>query len=548
MTRARSHARVSLAVPVPEAIRKIWLPLLCACIVTLLVTLPFVVAVAGAPDAAYFRGSLRPSTDEADYLSAVRLGRTGAWLWTDQFSARPPAPFLIYPTYLLAGHLGALFGLTTRTIFILTHPLAEVVLLLAIWRLAALYFSPRECRWVLVFALAMSGLYWLDALLAAAGSAPVSLTRMGMQQLDGLSLGLILSHEALGVAGEIMALTGLLCLVGAESVRARGAAVAYGACGTLLVGLTLPVVLALIVGVVLICAVWFALHTPATATPPGSRRWVLLAGVLLVLPAFPIALYYHQLFSSNIWIHEQIVGGLQPMEGLLTWGLLLPLAIWGWWTAPAHLRPLVTVLAVWCCCAIVGTAINLWQSARMVTGINIFIGFSFALGMLRPRLAPVWRVRALALIGLGGICQYLYLLTALSHGNRPSLYTTQPEEVVVRWLGSHATTHDVVLAPVLFSNVVPEASWARVVAGEPDLGYDYDTRYPQVQTFFSPATPGATRLRILRDTGATLVVYDPYFSYGLDKGNSDPGGLPALHRVYAYGGLHVYRVAHPSAP
>jgi hypothetical protein len=230
------------------------------------------------------------------------------------------------------------------------------------------------------------------------------------------------------------------------------------------------------------------------------------------------------------------------MEGLLTWGLLLTVAIWGWWTAPAHLRPLVTVLAVWCCCAIAGTAINLWQSARMVTGINIFIGFSFALGMLRPRVSRAWRIRTLVLIGLGGICQYLYLLTALSQGNAPSLYNTRQEEVVVRWIGAHATTHDVLLAPVLFSNVVPEASEARVVAGEPDLGYDYDTRYPQVQTFFSPATSSSARLQILRETGATLVVYDPYFNYGLDRGNRDPGGLPALRLVYTYAGLHVYRV------
>lgn len=385
VTRTRSLTGVLLTLHVPAAIRKICVPLLFACVVAFLVALPFLVAVACAPHGAYFRGSLRPSTDEGDYLSAVRLGRTGAWLWTDQFTAHPPAPFLIYPAYLVAGHLGALLGLTTRAIFILTHPLAELVLLFAIWRLAALYFSPRECRYVLAFALAMSGLYWLDAALAAAGNAPVSLTRMGMQQLDGLSLGLILSHEALGVAGEIIALTALLGALRAESARSRAATVLYGACGTLLVGLTLPVVLALIVGVVLVCAIWFALRPPDHASTPGSRQWIVLAAAVVVLPAFPFALYYHQLFSSSIWIHQQSVGGLNPMEGLLTWGALLPLAIWGWYTAPAHLRPLVTVLAVWCCCAIVGTAINLWQSARMVTGINIFIGFSVALGMSGPR-------------------------------------------------------------------------------------------------------------------------------------------------------------------
>jgi hypothetical protein len=532
----------------PAALRKIQTPLLFACIIAALIALPFVVAVACAPDGAYFRGSLRPSTDEADYLSAVRLGSTGAWLWTDQFAAHPPAPFLIYPTYLLAGHLGALAGLTTRTIFILTHPFAELVLVFAIWRLAALYFSPRECRWVVVFALAMSGLYWLDALLAAMGNPPVSLTRIGMQQLNGLALGLILSHEALGVAGEIVALTGLLGALRACSARTRCAALAYGATGTLLVGLTLPVVLALIVGVLVICAVWFALCRPDTASTPGVRRWIFLSAAVLVVPAFPIALYYRRLFSSSIWAHEQVVGALNPMEGLLTWGVLLPLALWGWYSAPAHLRPLVTVLAIWCCCAIVGTAINLWQGARMVTGINIFIGLSFALGIVRPRLSRAWRMRALLLTALGGICQYLYLLLALSQGSAAPLYTTRQEEMVVQWIGSHTSAHDVLLAPVLFSNIVPEASEARVVAGEPDLGYDYDTRYPQVQTFFSPSTSAATRLQILRETGATLVVYDPYFLYGLDKGNSDPGGLGALHLAYSCGELKVYRVDDDALP
>ena len=178
----------------------------------------------------------------------------------------------------------------------------------------------------------------------------------------------------------------------------------------------------------------------------------------------------------------------------------------------------------------------------MVTGINIFIGLLFALGIMQPSVTRAWRVRALLLIGFGGVCQYLFLLSALALGNAPHLYTTRQEEGAVRWIGAHATTHDVVLAPVLFSNVLPEASNARVVAGEPDLGYDYDTRYPQVQAFFNPGSSAATRLAILRETGTTLVVYDPSTLYGLADGNTDPRGLAGLRLAYARGGLNVYRV------
>ena len=62
---------------------------------------------------------------------------------------------------------------------------------------------------------------------------------------------------------------------------------AYGASGTLLVGLTLPVVLALISGVVLICGVWFAVATPPDFRHAHANWRTFLPSLVIVLPALP---------------------------------------------------------------------------------------------------------------------------------------------------------------------------------------------------------------------------------------------------------------------
>jgi hypothetical protein len=503
-----------------------------------LILLPYVVAIHSGSAGSYFFGSLRPSPDESQYLAAVRLGRAGDWLWHDPYAVTSPPPILMYPMYLLAGHLGSLFGLSPRASFILSHPVAELILLGSMWILARLQV-PREHRiWFMAFAFCTSSLYWLDALLAAFGKAPVILTRMGMQHVSGLSLGLIVAHEAVGIAGHVAVLTALLGVLGSHRAATRWGYALYGSVGMALVGLTFPVIVPLTAAVAALYVGCVLLRTRRERT---ARDWIgVLAPVaVMLLPGCAFALYYGWMFHQPMWREFQQNGALNPMEGLLTWGALLPLGWWGWRRAAPAARPLANVLWLWCVCAAVGTWINSMQGSRLPTGLLLPIGALAGLGIVQPSITPAARRRWLLAVSLGLICQYMFLLTALIASNAPHLYVTAARERALGWLAQHTSPRNVILAPYAFGNLVPSAARAHVVVGHPDQTWDYASRRPQVQLFYGAATSIAVREQVLRATRADYVVYD---AQDTDDGSFDPRRLPGLRVAFDAGSVVVLRI------
>jgi hypothetical protein len=502
-----------------------------------LALLPYAAAIAGTPDGSFFRGSLRPSTDAGMYLTALRLGAEGEWLWHDPLAVHAPPAILMYPTYNFAGHVGALFHVSPRTSYIFYHAFAVLVLFGTVWRLASLFFKPRERRWFTAFAFCASGLYWLDALLDTIGRAPVSLTRMGMENLSGFSLGLIVGHQALGIAGHLMALTALLVGLCMQQSPYCWWYLLYGAAGTILIGFAAPVFLPLTFMVLALFVLWWVVRAaPGDQRLSALRRGLLVGGVVGG-PGVPFALYYYFLFNHGTWKGFQHLSPLNPLEGLLTWGVLVPLGIWGWRMAPPSLRPLATILALWCMCAICGTALNLYQGSRLTTGVTLPIGGLFAMGLMRYSFTV--RRHWLEALSVSLVCQYLFLLTALLNGNAKHLYNNAAQEQALQWLALHGNTRDVVLAPFFFGNVATEASPVRVVAGGYDQTYDFAMRYPQLQTFFGASSTTAERLHVLRATSATLVVYDGHNPY---EGPFDPQNLPGLRTVFVRGDVAILRV------
>jgi hypothetical protein len=503
-----------------------------------LILLPYMVAIHAESAGSSFYGSLRPSTDESLYLTAVRLGRAGDWLWHDPYAVTSPPPILMYPLYLLAGHLGALLGLSARASFILTHPVAELILLGSVWMLARLQLPRAQRRLFLAFAFCTGSLYWLDALLAAFGRAPVILTRMGMQHVSGFSLGFIVAHEAVGIAGHVAALTGLLGVLGSDRAVVRWRFALYGSAGMTMVGLTFPMIVPLTLIVLLLYTGWTLF---GTRRPHGARAClgVLLPLGAIALPGCAFALYYEWVFQQPMWRQFQQIGALNPIEALLTWGALLPLAWWGWRRAAPTARPLADVLWLWCVCAAIGTWLNFMQGSRLPTGLLLPIGALVGLGLSQRSMAPASRRRWLLALSLGLVCQYLFLLTALLGGNAPHLYVTAARERALIWLAQHTTARDVILAPYAFGNIVPTAARAHVVEGDYDHTWDYAVRRVQVQRFYGSATAMAAREQTLRATRADYVIYD---GQDADDGPFDPSHLPGLRVAYAAGGVTVLRV------
>lgn len=531
----------SLRLPMARA-RSLLIPLLLAAGFALLVLIPYLVGDRAAPAGYGFRGTLWTADDESIYLSAVRQGLHGSWLWRDAFMVATPPRILIYPVYLAAGQAGAALGLSLGPAYALLHAGTALLLAVALWLLSAPYLQGRDRGWFVAFALGTSGAYWLDALLAAGGRAPVPLAALSSPQLSGLTMALFDAHRALGVAGQCAALGGLLGALDAAGAASRRRHALYGAAGLVLLALTLPMLLPLAYGVI-------ALYTlgRVLSLRRGERRIVRAAriasaAVAVVLPSLPFALYYYVVFGHGVWATAALKRIYPPpaFEPVLVIGVLLPLALWGWRAASDRARPLANLLALWCLCALIGRMLPFWQSIRLTDGLSVTIGSLFALGVANRLSAPRARRRVFALASLGALTQYLFLLLLLAQGHATHLYATPAERQALDWLRARTTARDVVLAPYTFSNMVPAAAPCRVVIGHPQNTLDMDLRYPQVRAFFDPATAPAQRARALRATAATLVVYD---RADLLEGTHDPRALPELRMVFSAGGLEIFRVA-----
>lgn len=535
--RARRRAAAHVSAPSHVAI-----PVLLATGIAALILLPYLVGRLGTPAGFTFRGMLWPSDDEAVYLSAVRQGLQGSWLWRDQFLAHAPGPALMYLTYMVAGEAGRVLGFTAPDAFVAYQVVSALALFGALWALGSLYLSCRARVWFVACAFGASGLYWLDALLDATGHAPVSISALNSPQLSGLTMALYDGHRALGMAGFLAALTGIL---GATRTgrRADGALfLLYGACGLLLLTLTLSMVVPLAVFVLCAYAMSRLYQQRVRARwAPVWRECLYMAAI--VLPSMPLVLYYLLLFRHGIWAMSglQQIGAPPAWEPVLVIGVLLPLAWWGWRAARPETRPLANALALWCCCAVLGRNLPFWQSIRLTDGISVPSGALFALGLLH--LSVRVRMRWLILTALGAVTQYLFLLSVLVQGHVGHLYVTASQGQALRWLQEHAGPRDVVLSSYAFGNLIPEVASCHVVVGHPQLTLDIRRSEPEVRTFFGGSSTDAARQRVLWETGATLVVYDPETAA---EGPFDPRGMPGLRTAFVAGNVAILIVQRPS--
>jgi hypothetical protein len=509
-----------------------------------LVLLPFCVGYLGAPPGQVFGGSLKALGDESVYLSAVRQGVEGRWFWSDQFMVRTPAPVLSYLTYLAAGHAGALLHVSAEATYVFLHPLAAIILFAVLWAMAAAWLEPAKRPWFVLFALGMSGLYWLDGLLAGFGHAPASLPWLALPPLGGLTSALMGVHETVATAGQIMLLTSTL--MWREAGRGRWRAAAYGAAGSVVISLTMPMMLP--VDVLALAGYGLSRARAWRRSPGACRRCGGLAAhlTLITSPGLIAAAYYYWQLSYGGWSAGTLreVGGRPFVEQLLQWGVLLPFAAWGWYRAPDAVRPLADLLALWCAAAVLCVNLPFWQAFRLSTGVSIMAGGLFALGLFAGA-GPAFRthLRLFWLVSAGAVAHYLFVVTLLASGAYPSLYLAVPRRQAMIWLAAHTTQRDVVLAPLGFSNQLPRYARARLVAGHGQVTFDMTLRMRQLQQFYDPRTSPGDRERVLRATSADLVVYD---ADDPEDGTYRPAASGLLRVIYHSQTVTVLRVGWPT--
>lgn len=511
--------------------------------------LPYVVAAVAGPAGLEHIGTFWFARDFSQYQAAMRQGAQHAgWLLTDQFSAEPHAPALMYVLYVALGKLGAATGVSALALFAVCEWLGRAAILASVYWLTAT-FIPRGGPRLLAVALAL-GTLGLDAwlipirlLLPLVGLGGVAdlLPDTVNPYLEVSSFGVLLSapHLMFGLALTLACVPLYLRAIerpGVARVATLGGAV-------LLLSLVHSFNTPVLASVLLVHAAW-----------TGRRAWP--AAVMAGAAAAPMGLYSLLLYARDpFWSGTYSVQNLMPAPAPWTlpfdYGLVLIAAPLAWSVVRTWSSDRRRLALVW----IVGGL--LWMYApvpyqrRFGFGVQPMLAILAAIGLI---VAHQWvarrgwgaiRRRALTysvVLAATSTSVLVYLaLIASAMTNKPVevyLWTTS-EATAADWLAQHSSASDVILASTELANPLVGVIDGRVVHGHIVATLRSDAKKALVERFFSVDATSAERTALLRQSGATLVAFGPYERA---LGASSLDDVSALERVYDRDGVSVYRV------
>ncbi len=447
-------------------------------------------ALAYAADGQHeFTGILVNTQDGFSYLSKLRQGWRGEWLFSLPYTAKPGPGVTLYTYHLLLGHLARWLALPTDVAYHLARLLASLALLLTAYRFVAIWFStPRRRLAVWLFFALGSGLGWL--------AVPGGAFTADLWVAESIPFLSMFSNAHFPLAWVLLLWIFMWTLPGLAAGPSAGRRALLTAISTTLLAQVQPMTL-----------------LPALATVAGTAAWQTAAGWpasadrrrLLIQTAWPpliVGLASAPWVLYALWItqtHPQLRSWnaqnitLSPWlgEALLWGGLPVLLAPAGIVVALRRRRPIDLSLLIW-----LGLGLGLLYAPfafqrRMSLGLWMPLCLLAALGffdLLLPRLAARWRPLPLALIAVFGLPSTLLVFAATLGGvtaREPALFLSAGEAEALRWLSSRG--HVVALASPEFSLFIPARTDARVVYGHPMETVDAPTQKRRVLAAYSGA-------------------------------------------------------------
>ncbi|MCC7446930.1 MAG: hypothetical protein IT324_05900 [Anaerolineae bacterium] len=448
-----------------------------------------------------FMGILPNPQDGASYLSKIREGARGDWLYTMAYTPEPHNGAALHEFYILLGHLSRPLDLSPLLLFHIARLVTGFVMYLSIYHLGAVIW-PRVRPRRLFFALVGigSGLGWLGLLFLArpTGATDATWLPTDLWIYESIPFVATFANPHFPLAIALIALLASTFVIVFRPGFSTEPTMSNGGLSVILITIALclvqpqgwpPIAAALLVYIGVL--IWRTRHIPRL-----ELNWVLL----VILPALPIFIYYVAVVRENaalrIWNEQNQTPSPAPLLYVFGFGLLLLVGIPGIWRAVRRFeRDGDRFMLIWLIVNVIGLyagvpfrLLNLTVPApfnlerRLAIGLIIPIVY-FAVRALEDywlhRISPKWRYPALI-----AVIVFVLPSNVLSLGI-PLVGVLKPESGIesyqvlpidylhaIQWLNDHATRERVVLAAPRPSLWIPAYSDMRVVYGHP-----YETIY-----------------------------------------------------------------------
>lgn len=491
--------------------------------------------------------------DGYSYLSKMKQGAEGLWLFQLPYTSEAHTPAIFYIFYLLLGKLSALTGLATPFVYHLARVVCAAVLLAVVYRFLAAFTAWRPVRRLAFLLIVFSGGWgWLLLLLGQGAwldSAPID-----MISPEAFTFLVLYGFPHLALARALL-LLGFVFLWDMNAGVKQG--LLAGLCWLIMI-LLVPF-FAAVVGAVALAGL-IALAIAQRRVDGRAVRLTLLAGLIA---APPLIYTFLVVFSDpiwKVWADQLVILSPHPLHYLLGYALVGVLALTGivkTWKRRAIDPRLIGWLVV--VPLLIYLPFN--SQRRLIEGWQIPLAFCAAIGLAYAVL-PAWRKSRLVerltrsrrytrhglqnwlLAGLLILSAMTYALMLVEQTARMVAqvdlgFRSGAELAALRWLDERATYGDVVLSAYNTGNFLPVVVGAKAFLGHgPETAYSSDKR-AWVEEFYSANTTDDWRREFLQRWPVTYVFFGPLEQAG---GLPDLSNLIEVERVYDHSGYQIYHV------
>ena len=530
------------------------------------VQIPYVLGYALAKPGTEFTG-LMINVDDGTYVSSIRQGIEGAWLYRSPFTTEERAPVFIEVFYLALGHLARALNLSAVAMWHVARIVADMVLFAAIFGFVASFLRlPAQRLVAYLLALFSAGFdLWRFAFDPPSSFEAVPID-LRIPEAHIFYSALTFPHFAFGIA-LVLITFGLLLRVLTMPPSPRQWLLAFGAgLGNFLIGIVYPFLIYLMIAVAGAYYIFLA----------WRQRRILWREAVTLFVAFavpaPLFLHYQVALTTNpvlqMWNAQATTLSPNPIHFLLTYTPLLPFALLSLRTIAQmdeHRKRVMVFLWVWVCAVALLLYTPITQQRRFVEGVQVPLAILATLGLFEVALP--WLARTRVFIGLSqrpgysvaGL-QRLIIVAMVALASLSSAYVwlssvvllgfVQPypffrpsaEIQAMDWLRVHSAPEENVIASYWTGSFLPSRADNSVFIGNRYETVRFEDKQRMSEKFFSAGADDAWREALLREYHIAYV----FWGRGeRDLGDFDPARASYLQPVFMNDAVRIYHVDIP---
>jgi len=527
---------------------------------TILILGPYLIAWLATPPGMVFTGTLANHNDLATYLSAMRQGSEGAWLYQFKFSPEVWQPVLYLPLYMATGKVAGLLGGSLEVWFNLLRLPALMLAFLGLLFWVRQVFPGQAHRQRLAWLLIIfgGGISWLLWPLASYFSLPLSsFPDLSMPEWTTVLIAVNPPHYLLGFALEAIAFGCVLRLM--KSQRPLPWALA-GMGASLALGLTYAYNAAVVVTVLGFYLLILGIQ----------KRQVLwrcsLYLVLVILPILPLLFYYGYWVNRDpAWV-AFVSGNLNRIPPPPPAGLIAGLGLLGLLAGTGAVRWLRRqedwLVPLW----FGGNLLVMYvpfvpYTGRLSLGLFVPAGTLAAYGLIEvvipwlentaffdtfARFTPtpsetLLRSFVLLMVPSAFMASLLVTQNSLVRQTYPN-YMVAKERTAARWLATETDGTDVVFAAYPMGNYLPTVDNAHVFLGQLTMTLHFEEKLEQMEKFWASSTPLSWRRAFLEKWCVQYVYQGTYERLLMDGEIEVPG-----EEIYREDAIAIYHLPDQAA-